>query len=157
MKRWIILLTLLLAALRAQAQTTELEQLLIRHGAGDGVTSIFFERTMMQMMSLQAARQGDRELARLLDEIRFIRVIASRTTTRPADETEQLVRSGRQFRLIAEANLDGQQTRIYLRTWRSHENKELVVITREHGEQTVVHLYGAFDLHDVSRLSSIRP
>ena len=102
-----------------------------RYGAAEGITSVALERRMMQMMSAQAAQRDDSELARLLDEIGFIRVL---TTT---DDTDR--------------------KSVYLRESKLDEDKELVVITHGEDETTVVHIFGSFDVREISRITSIRP
>lgn len=80
MKHRIIIGLLLLLPLLSQAQSPAMETFYDRYGAAEGITSVALERRMMQMMSAQAAQRGDDELARLLDEIGFIRVLTTTET-----------------------------------------------------------------------------
>lgn len=157
MKRLIIIGLLLLLPILSRAQTPALEAFYDHYGAAEGITSVAFERRMMHMMSAQAAQRGDAELSRLLDEIIFIRVLTTTDETELAAEAEQAVKASKRFELLTSANLDGRTTRVYLRDSKVNENKELVVITHSEDETAVVHISGSFDVHDVSRITSIRP
>lgn len=59
--------------------------------------------------------------------------------------------------LVISTTEEGQTTRFYLREARLTDNSELVMITYGAKETVVVNIYGAFDLRQVMRLSSIRP
>jgi len=157
MKRLIIIGLFLLLPMLSRAQSPALETLYDRYEAAEGVTSVAFERKMMQMMSAQAARRGDEELARLLDEIVFIRVLTTTDEMELAADAEQAVKSGKHFELLTSTNADGRTARVYLRDSRLTETQELVVITHSEQETTVVHIFGSFDVHEVSRITNIRP
>lgn len=157
MKRLIAIGLSLLLPILSRAQAPALEAFYDRYGAAEGITSVAFERKMMHMISAQAAQRGDAELARLLDEIVFIRVLTTTDETELAAEAEKAVKAGKHFELLTSTNADGRTTRVYLRDSKLNENKELVVITRSEGETAVVHISGSFDVHDVSRITSIRP
>lgn len=160
MKRLILSILLLTAALlgsplRTQAQHAKVEQLILEQAADEGVKSVFFERAMMQLMSEQASRRGDRELAKLLNNIRFIRVLTFGERNEPAAQIERVVRSDKSFQLVTATHADGHSARAYLRAPKLEQQKELIVFTSDGAERTVIHLYGAFDLHEVSRITSI--
>lgn len=124
----------------------------------DGFTSVQLEPRMMRMMSRQAADRGDEKLAQLLGDIRFIRIVALKggDAERFVDDAEQAIaRAG--LPLVTSSTEDGQTTRFYLREARLTDNSELVMITYGAKETVVVNIYGAFDLRQVMRLSSIRP
>ncbi len=111
----------------------------------------------MQMMSAQAAQRGDDELARLLDEIGFIRVLTTTDDTDLAAEAERTVKADKHFELLTSTTADGRTTRVYLREPKLQEDKELIVITHGEDETTVVHIFGSFDVREISRITSIRP
>lgn len=157
MKHWIIIGLFILSPVWAWAQTPALEKLFDRYGAAEGITSVMLEHKMMHMMSTQAAQHGDAELARLLDEIVFIRVLTTTDETDLAAEAEQAVKTGKHFELLTSTASDGRTTRVYLRDSKLNENKELVVITHGEDETAVVHISGSFDVHEVSRITSLRP
>lgn len=157
MKRLIIIGLLLLPPMLSRAQSPAMEEFFDRYGAAEGITSVAFERKMMHMMSAQAAQRGDAELAQLLDEIVFIRVLTTTDETDLAAEAEQAVKAGKHFERLASTTSDGRTTRVYLRDSKLNENKELVVITRSEDETAVVHISGSFDVHEVSRITSLRP
>lgn len=163
MKRLILYIVLLTAALGAAPLRTEaqnLEKSILRYASDETVKSVFFERAMMLMMSEQAQQRGDRELAQLLKNIQFIRVLNFGARSEPGKELERSVKSDKAFQLVTATNADGQSARVYLRRASRSEGsegkKELVVFTGNDAEHTVMHLYGAFDLRDVSRITSIR-
>ena len=157
MKHWIIIGLFILSPVAAWAQSPAIEKLFDRYGAAEGITSVMLEHKMMHMMSTQAAQRGDVELARLLDEIVFIRVLTTTDETDLAAEAEQAVKASKHFELLTSASVDGRITRVYLRDSKLNENKELVVITRGEDETAVVHICGSFDVHEVSRITSLRP
>ncbi len=157
MKHRIIIGLLLLLPLLSQAQSPAMETFYDRYGAAEGITSVALERRMMQMMSAQAAQRGDDELARLLDEIGFIRVLTTTDDTDLAAEAERTVKADKHFELLTSTTADGRTTRVYLRESKLDEDKELVVITHGEDETTVVHIFGSFDVREISRITSIRP
>lgn len=132
MKQRIIIGLLLLLPLLSQAQSPAIEALYDCYGAAEGITSVMLERKMMQMMSTQAEQRDDSELARLLDEIGFIRVLTTTDDTDLAAEAERTVKADKHFELLTSTTADGRTTRVYLRESKLDEDKELVVIT--HGE-----------------------
>ncbi len=147
----------MLLPILSRAQSPVMEAFFNRYGAADGITSVAFEQKMMHMMSVQAAQRGDEELARLLDEIVFIRVLTTTGETKLAAEAEQAVRGSKHFERLTSATTDGRTVRVYLRESKLNENKELVVITHSENETAVVHIFGAFDVHEVGRIANIRP
>lgn len=157
MKHWIVIGLFILSPVAAWAQSPAIEKLFDRYGAAGGITSVMLEHKMMHMMSTQAAQRGDAELARLLDEIIFIRVLTTTDKTELAAEAEQAVKTGKHFELLTSASVDGRTTRVYLRNSKLNENKELVVITHGEDETAVVHISGSFDVHEVSRITALRP
>lgn len=157
MKHWIIIGLFILSPILTRAQSPAIETFFDRYGAAEGITSVALERKMMHMMSTQAARRGDEELARLLDEIVFIRVLTTTDETDLAAEAEQAVKASKHFERLTSTTADGRTTRVYLRDSKLNENKELVVITHSEDETAVVHISGSFDVHEVSRITSIHP
>jgi len=157
MKRLIIIGLLLLLPMLSRAQSSDIEALFDRYGAAEGVTTVAFERKMMHMMSMQAAQRGDEELARLLDEIVFIRVLTTNDEIGLAAHAERIVKASKHFERLTSTSADGRTTQVYLNESKLLANKELVVITHSKEETAVVHISGAFDLHEVSRIASIRP
>ncbi len=147
----------MLLPMLSRAQSPALEALYDRYGAAEGVKSVAFERKMMDMMSTQAAQRGDEELARLLYEIVFIRVMTTTNETKLAADAEQAVKTNKHFERLTSTASDGRTARVYLRESKLSPNKELVVITHSDEETTVVHIFGSFDVHEVSRITSIRP
>lgn len=156
MKR-LLLLFLLLPCL-ARAQSGSVEAFFGRYAAADGFTSVQLEPRMMRLMSRQAADRGDAKLAQLLGDIRFIRIIALKGgdgEALVADAERAVERGG--LPLVTSSTEDGQTTRFYLREARLTDNSELVMISAGTKETVVVNIYGAFDLRQVMRLSTIRP
>ena len=74
MKR-ILLLVLVLLPFLARSQNYSWK-FFDRYSDASGFTSVQLERKMMRMMSRQAAEQGDKKLAELLDGIQYIRIVA---------------------------------------------------------------------------------
>ncbi len=157
MKRLIIIGLFLLLPMLSRAQSRALEALFDRYGAAEGFTTVAFEQKMMHMMSIQAAQRGDEELARLLDEIVFIRVLTTTDQIGLAVHAERIVKANKHFERLTSTSTDGQTTQVYLGETKLSPNKELVVITRSKEETAVVHIFGSFDVHEVGRIANIRP
>lgn len=156
MKRFLLFVILLLPCL-ARAQSGAVGTFFERYAA-DGFTSVQLEPRMMRMMSRQAADRGDEKLAQLLGDIRFIRIVALKggDADRFVDDAERAIaRAG--LPLVTSSTEDGQTSRFHLCEARLTDNSELVMITYGAKETVVVNIYGAFDLRQVMRLSSIRP
>ncbi len=147
----------MLLPMLSRAQSSALEALFDRYGATEGVTTVAFERKMMHMMSTQAAQRGDDELARLLDEIVFIRVLTTTDEIGLAAHAERIVKASKHFERLTSTSADGRATQVYLGESKLTPNKELVVITHSEEETAVVHIFGSFDVHEVGRIASIRP
>ncbi len=147
----------MLLPMLSRGQSSDMEALFDHYGAAEGVTTVAFERKMMHMMSMQAAQRGDEELARLLDEIVFIRVLTTSDQIGLAVHAERIVKASKHFERLTSTSADGRTTQVYLNETKLSPNKELVVITRSKDETAVVHIFGSFDLHEVGRIASIRP
>lgn len=158
MKR-LLLFALLLLPLCGWAQSSSVGAFFDRYLAAEGFTSVQLERRMMRLMSRQAADRGDAELARLLGEIEYIRVVALRDGDGEAfvRAASDAVAADSRFQPLTSVSEEGQTTRFFLRTPALSSRSELVMITRGDKETVVVDIYGAFDLRQVVRLSSIRP
>lgn len=159
MKR--ILLSILLClpwCVMAQG-AVEVERFFDRYVAAEGFTSVSLEEKMMQLMSREAEARRDRELARLLGEIRHIRIVALKggDGDRFVGEAREAVASSGRFGLLTSSSEEGQTTLFYLCEPRTGSNSELVMITYGPRETVVVDIYGAFDLKQVVRLSNMRP
>lgn len=113
---------------------------------------------MMQLMSRQAAERGDRELSRLLEDIRFIRIVALKTGDREAfvAAAQKAVEEGK-FGLVTAVAEEGQTTKFFLRESRLSRADELVMLTYGAKETVVVDICGSFDLEQVMLLSTLRP
>lgn len=160
MKRsiWIGILLLLLP-LSAAAQSGSVREFFGRYAAAEGFTSVQLEQKMMQMMSRQAAERGDRELAVLLGDIEYIRIVASKggDTERFVHDAEAAVAADRKFEPVTSGTEQGQTTKFYIRSPALTVKSELVMITYGPKETVVVNIYGVFDLRQVARLSTMRP
>ena len=158
MKR-ILLLLLILQPFVASSQHVA-SRFFDRYAKTEGFSSIQLERKMMRMMSRQAAEKGDARLSELLDGIESIRIVAldGGDGRQFMEDAEALVNhAGYRFQLIMSESADGQTTRFYLRNAVPPGFSELLMLTSGPRETVAVNVYGAFDLKQVSRLSSIRP
>ncbi len=158
MKRLLIILILLMP-LSAVAQSSAVNDLFDRYGSAEGFTSVQLEQKMMQMMSSQAAERGDKSLAQLLRDIKYIRIIALRggDGAQFVSDATEAVDADRRFKLVTSGSEEGQTTRFYIRENSAVDKSELVMITYGAKETVVVNIYGVFDLRQVARLSTIRP
>lgn len=158
MKR-ILLLVLVLLPFLARSQNYSWK-FFDRYSDASGFTSVQLERKMMRMMSRQAAEQGDKKLAELLDGIQYIRIVAldSGDGAQFLADAEQLAADpDARFELVMSGTEQGQTTKFYLREAEFNLNTELLMLTYGPRETVAVNIYGNFDLKQVSRLSSIRP
>ena len=157
MKRWLLLFVLTLPFAVA-AQNAAVERFYDRYAAAEGVTSVQLEPKMMQLMSRQAAERGDRELSRLLEDIRIIRIVALKTDDREAfvAAAQKAVEEGK-FGLVTAVAEEGQTTKFFLRESRLSRADELVMLTYGAKETVVVDICGSFDLEQVMLLSTLRP
>ena len=157
MKR-ILLLVLVLLPFLARSQNYSWK-FFDRYSDASGFTSVQLERKMMRMMSRQAAEQGDKKLAELLDGIQYIRIVAlSGDGAQFLADAEQLAADpDARFELVMSGTEQGQTTKFYLREAEFNLNSELLMLTYGPRETVAVNIYGNFDLKQVSRLSSIRP
>lgn len=158
MKR-ILLLVLVLLPFLARSQNYSWK-FFDRYSDASGFTSVQLERKMMRMMSRQAAEQGDKKLAELLDGIQYIRIVAldSGDEAQFLADAEQLAADpDARFELVMSGTEQGQTTKFYLREAEFNLNSELLMLTYGPRETVAVNIYGNFDLKQVSRLSSIRP
>lgn len=157
MKR-LFLFLLFFLPLAAAAQNGGMDDFFTRYDGAEGVTTVRLERKMMRMMSRQAAERGDRNLAALLDDIDYIRIVSldEGDPRRFVADAEAAIARER-FELLTSNSEEGQTTRFYL--WESAvgDKSELWMISTGEKETVVVNIYGAFDLRQVARLSSIRP
>lgn len=158
MKR-ILLLVLVLLPFLARSQNYSWK-FFDRYSDASGFTSVQLERKMMRMMSRQAAEQGDKKLAELLDGIQYIRIVAldSGDEAQFLADAEQLAADpDARFELVMSGTEEGQTTKFYLREAEFYTYSELLMLTYGPRETVAVNIYGNFDLKQVSRLSSIRP
>ena len=116
MKR-ILLLVLVLLPFLARSQNYSWK-FFDRYSDASGFTSVQLERKMMRMMSRQAAEQGDKKLAELLDGIQYIRIVAldSGDGAQFLADAEQLAADpDARFELVMSGTEQGQTTKFYLR------------------------------------------
>lgn len=160
MKRLIAICCVLwLLPLTAAAQSSQIGELFTRYETAEGISSMQLERKMMLMMSRQAEKRGDLKLASMLSDLRYIRILSYE---RPDNEdfvqaVEEAVAADPRFQLMTASTQEGQTTRFWIREMPITDRTELVMLTYGAKETVVVDIYGAFDLKEVVRLSSIRP
>lgn len=158
MKR-LLLILLLVFPLLTHAQNASWK-FFDRYAKAEGFTSVQLERKMMRMMSRQAAEKGDEGLAKLLDGIEFIRIVAvdKRDAEQFVTEAEALAATpSYKFQLVLSETEERQTTKFYLREAEFYDLSELLMLTYGAKETVVVNIYGKFDLKQVARLSSLRP
>lgn len=155
----LLLSLLLLLPLAGSAQSAAVADFFERYSASEEVTSVRIEPPMMRLMSRQAAERGDKELSKLLTEILYIRILSLKTDEEAplVREARELMATDRKFRLVTSATEEGQTTQFYLRESRLTNLSEFVMISSGPRETVVVDIFGAFDLQQVARLSTLRP
>ena len=131
-----------------------------RSSKTEGYASVQLERKMMRMMSREAAEKGDEQLAKLLNGIQYIRIVALKEgdKARLLEDVEALTTNPfYEFQLVMSESESGQTTQFYLRESPHSYKSELLMLTYGEKETVVVNIYGEFDLQQVARLSTIRP
>lgn len=133
------------------------DRLYEKYGSREDFTSILFGKRMMQMMS-ERIYDEDRELAKLLKEIRSIRILS---TNRPTAEFEADARSWvetvHNVGTIAVIEEHGQTTYTYLVDGGKWNTSTFVLMSFGPSEQLMLHITGYFSVKDISRLAEIRP
>lgn len=161
MKRILILLLAVIAMIPCQVRGQSVAWMFFdRYSKTEGYASVQLERKMMRMMSRQAAEKGDEQLAKLLNGIQYIRIVALKEgdMAKLLKDVEVLTTNPLyEFQLVMSESDSGQTTRFYLRESPHSYNSELLMLTYGEKETVVVNIYGEFDLQQVARLSTIRP
>ncbi len=129
-----------------------------RYAAEEGFSSVIYGKRMMEMMA-DRVRSEDKELARLLEGIRSIRVIS---TQQPNPDFETDTRWWIDVTFKEEEHLShvveqGQTTDAYLCDGGRYNQSTFVLVSFGEREQVVLRITGYFSVRDISRLSSIRP
>lgn len=141
----------------AKRELYTFDRLYEKYAAQEGVTSILFGKRMMQMMA-DRVRDEDRELAKLLEELRSIRVL---TNARPSAQFEADARSILKklsgWELISQIEEHGQQIESYLFDGGHWHPSTFLLFSFGDKEQVVLYIQGYFSVKDISRLSEIRP
>lgn len=141
----------------AKRELYTFDRLYEKYSAREGVTSILFGKRMMQMMA-DRVREEDRELAKLLEELRSIRVL---TNARPSAQFEADARSILKkisgWELISQIEEHGQQIESYLFDGGRRYPSTFLLFSFGDKEQVVLYIQGYFSVKDISRLSEIRP
>lgn len=141
----------------AKRELYTFDRLYEKYSAQEGVTSILFGKRMMQMMA-DRVREEDRELAKLLEELRSIRVL---TNAHPSAQFEADARSILKklsgWELISQIEEHGQQIESYLFDGGRWHPSTFLLFSFGDKEQVVLYIQGYFSVKDISRLSEIRP
>lgn len=157
--RKMLVCLLLVLSLTGSAQS--LSDFYEEHAARPEFASVSLEPKMMRMMSRRAKEGGDKELAELLDGIEQIRVLVLRHGDREGFAKEvRLTMELFDYELLSMSREEGRTTEFYLREsgkWWLPEASGFVMLTCDEHETVWMNIYGAFDVRDVARLSSIRP
>lgn len=129
-----------------------------RYGTQEGFSSVIYGKRMMEMMA-DRVRGEDKELAKLLEGIRSIRIIS---TQRPHADFELDTRWWIDHTFVEDQQLshvveEGQTTDTYLVDGGRYNQSTFVLVSFGAREQVVLHIMGYFSVKDISRLSSIRP
>lgn len=142
--------------LSARAQQTEFRDLFAEYAGREGFTSMELGGKMMQMMS-RRVKDEDKALAKLLDGIRSIRIVAAKTTdARFVEELLKVAQEGH-YKLVMSLSEQGQTTLFYFIDGGRFTDSEFLMISYGAKEQVALDIYGVFDVKDISRLAAIRP
>lgn len=151
MKRWLLILILLLP-LAGMAQNRAFDEFYQSYASETNVRSIELGRKMMEMMR----RDADPELARLLDGIRSIRILAAKKPY-PFLFRPQAYKVARDkaFELISRTDSKGPSVSFYFIEGRGERLSELLMLSDGDEEFIVLDICGSFDVRDISRLTQL--
>lgn len=151
MKRWLLILILLLP-LAGTAQNRAFDEFYQSYAAETNVRSIELGRKMMEMMR----RDADPELARLLDGIRSIRILAAQKPY-PFLFRAQAYKVARDkaFELISRTDSKGPSVSFYFIEGSGERLSELLMLSDGDEEFIVLDICGVFDVRDISRLTQL--
>lgn len=151
MKRWLLILILLLP-LAGTAQNRAFDEFYRSYAGETNVRSIELGRKMMEMMR----RDADPELARLLDGIRSIRILAAKKPY-PFLFRSQAYKVARDkaFELISRTDSKGPSVSFYFIEGRGERLSELLMLSDGDEEFIVLDICGSFDVRDISRLTQL--
>lgn len=151
MKRWLLILILLLP-LAGTAQNHAFDEFYQSYASETNVRSIELGRKMMEMMR----RDADPELARLLDGIRSIRILAAKKPY-PFLFRSQAYKVARDkaFELISRTDSKGPAVSFYFIEGRGERLSELLMLSDGDEEFIVLDICGSFDVRDISRLTQL--
>ena len=129
-----------------------------RYASQEGFSSVVYGKRMMEMMA-DRVRREDKELAKLLEGIRSIRVLSTKA---PHADFELDTRWWTDHTFVEEQQLShvierGQTTDTYLIDGGRYNQSTFVLVSFGEREQVVLRITGYFSVKDISRLSSIRP
>ena len=147
MKRWLLILILLLP-LAGTAQNRAFDEFYQSYAAETNVRSIELGRKMMEMMR----RDADPELARLLDGIRSIRILAAQKPY-PFLFRAQAYKVARDkaFELISRTDSKGPSVSVYFIEGSGERLSELLILSDGDEEIIVLDICVVFDVCDISR------
>lgn len=151
MKRWLLILILLLP-LAGTAQNRAFDEFYQSYAAETNVRSIELGRKMMEMMR----RDADPELARLLDGIRSIRILAAQKPYPFLFRAHAYkVARDKAFELISRTDSKGPSVSFYFIEGSGERLSELLMLSDGDEEFIVLDICGVFDVRDISRLTQL--
>ena len=152
MKRLLLLIILLLPLVGA-AQQLNYSGFFDRYENDKEFRTVVLGRKMMEMMSEQTS---DREMRRTLAGIEHIKVISTSTYNESFVTDARAVTSSSSYKLVSSVSEGGREVSFYVLNTREGKNR-LLMLSFSDEEWVVMGIYGQFDVHNISRLTQIRP
>lgn len=141
-----ILLAAVLPVL-SYGQDRPVDTLFGAHAGESGYTSVTYGSKMLGMMK----KDADKKLAELLDGIKIIRMISGSPEHPLRDEARAIAKKAG-YELISAIDENGSSTAFYFKEESGYRSSFLMITSGDKGD-TVLDIYGKFDIRDISRLS----
>lgn len=152
---WIIPLLMLPAA--ASAQQRDFNDFYRKYSGREGYTSIEITAEMARMLgNAVTSRTDNTRLGELLGDIRSIRIVVSKWLHDDYRSDMERLTSGGAYRLMSVVTRDGQTTRFYYTGNQRSGDAEFLMLSTGAAENVVVNIFGAFDIKDISQLSTLK-
>lgn len=149
--RCLAVMAMLLSSLAIYSKERDTDTLFSRYSGKEGYSSVTYGKKMLEIMKKNASP----DVARILEGIVEIRIISGSGTGQPSlyDEACGITANGG-YGLISEIAESGTSTSFFIRE-EDGDMSSFLMISRSDGKETVLDIYGVFDIQDISKLAAI--
>lgn len=144
-------MAMLMSPLSMHCQDRDTDSLFSRYSGKEGYSSVTYGKKMLEIMRKNASP----DVARVLEGIAQIRIISGSGDGQSSlyDEACGITRNGG-YGLISEIAESGTTTSFFIRE-EDGDMSSFLMISRSAGKDTVLDIYGVFDIQDISKLAAI--